>query len=750
MTIHSAATTVDDVLRNARNEGRDSLLEPEARVILDALGIPLPPQIFVTIEELSQEAVRKAVESLTGDRVVVKVVASDILHKTELGGVRFVARDVADVQSVIDAMRQSLAKYDLRGFLIAELLQYDRDPGSELLVGMRSTPDFGPVVTFGFGGVATEFMSANLRPGREIAVLSPETTDRSRIAAIISKNAVTPLATGGVRKQKAKVEIALLSDVLERLLDFAGKYIPSQIAEFEINPLVATNGRVVALDALVKLGGAEAAPMPERPLAKITNLLRPESAAVMGVSKGLNPGHVIVNNLIREGFDRKRIYIIKPGEDEIEGCRCVPDIASLPEAVDLLVLSISAEQVPDAVEQVVATRKAEGLIVIPGGMGEHAGSGNLEERMRDAIRRSRTTDWRGPVINGGNCLGITSRPGRYDTMFLPEHKLPKSTAKESPLAVISQSGAFAVAQASKLASMPPRYLVSIGNQVDLTVGDYLEYLADDPAIDVFAFYVEGFRPLDGVKWLKAAKRVVDSGRTVILYRAGRTAEGARASASHTAAIAGDAAVTRELATEAGVVVTESLDEFQDLMKLFTMLRGRKPAGRRLGAMSNAGFESVAFADSLGSLSFASFSEATTQRISEILKANKLEKIVTLANPLDTNPMMPDVPYGDSFAAIINDDNVDLGILGIVPLTGALTTLPKSDSHREDFENESSVVARAGAIWRQNRKPWVAVVDAGEMYDAMVRRLEELGIPAFRSADRALRMLSVWSDRQMGR
>ena len=73
---------------------------------------------------------------------------------------------------------------------------------------------------------------------------------------------------------------------------------------------------------------------PARPIEKIDRLLHPRTAAVVGVSKAMNPGHVIVNNLVREGFDRERIYVVKPGEDEIEGCRCVPALEDLPEKVD--------------------------------------------------------------------------------------------------------------------------------------------------------------------------------------------------------------------------------------------------------------------------------------------------------------------------------------------------------------------------------------------------------------------------------
>ena len=80
--------------------------------------------------------------------------------------------------------------------------------------------------------------------------------------------------------------------------------------------------------------------------------------------------------------------------------------------------------------------------------------------MRESLLAARRTPWGGPVVNGGNCLGIRSRPGRYDTLFIPTSKLPVPDTPEAPLAFISQSGAFAIARASRLATLNPRYLVT--------------------------------------------------------------------------------------------------------------------------------------------------------------------------------------------------------------------------------------------------------------------------------------------------
>jgi acyl-CoA synthetase (NDP forming) len=230
---------------------------------------------------------------------------------------------------------------------------------------------------------------------------------------------------------------------------------------------------------------------------------------------------------------------------------------------------------------------------------------------------------------------------------------------------------------------------------------------------------------------------------VILYRAGRTSEGAKASASHTAAIAGDFVVTRELARNAGVVVADSLEDFEDLVRLFVLMGRRRAKENRLGAVSNAGFEAVGIADNLGELTLATFAEATLAKVGEELERCRLERIVTLANPLDINPLMGDEAFAAVAEAVIGDESVDLGIVGCVPLTGALQTLPPGEGHDEDIFNEHSVVSRLVRIWNTSEKPWVAVVDSGRLYGPMARRLEECGVPTFRSVDRAMRLLGLW-------
>jgi acyl-CoA synthetase (NDP forming) len=723
-------------------DGRDVLLETEGLGLLEALGLPAPAHVFAARGTAVDEV---RLDRLPGTKAVVKVISPRILHKSDVGGVAVVDKTVEAVAGAIARMDAALGSQDVAGYTVNEFIPYSPALGRELLVGLRWTEDVGPVVTVGAGGIYTEFLATAFRPGQDVALFAPALADAGLVEAALEQVAVVQLSTRALRGQPPLVPIGRIADLAAAFLEL-GRALGPRIAEFEVNPFViAKDGRVVALDVLLRLrrGSAGAAPHAARPIAKLSRLLEPRSVAIMGVSERMNPGHIIVNNLLREGFARDRILIVKSGTAEIEGCRCVPDVASLPERVDLFVLCVDAAQASSALVEIIERERAESVVLIPGGLEEKAGSEAIVARMHAALAQSRRSEWGGPIINGGNCLGIRSVPGKYDTTFIPEYKLPVPEGEPSRLAIISQSGAFAVSKASKLSTINPKYSVTLGNQMDLTVGDYLTFLKDDTAIDVFAVYVEGFRPLDGLRFLEAAREIARQGRTVLLYRAGRTPAGAQASASHTASIAGDYTVMRALCTGAGVVVADSIEDFEDLVVLFTSLGRRPVSGWRLAAVSNAGFECVAIADSLGRFTLPPFGAETVGALEAIFVRSRIDKVVDIHNPIDLTPMTGDEAYADTVRALLEDEQYDAVVVGIVPLTAALNTLAPGAGHGEDVSRSDGIVARLAALKRAGGKPWVVVVDAGALYDPMVRALQAAGIPTFRSADRALRLLNVY-------
>jgi acyl-CoA synthetase (NDP forming) len=729
---------IETVIDDARSAGRDTLLEHEGFELLAAMGIGTPEFIFIRDAGALSEA---DLTALPGDRVVVKVVSPDIQHKSDAGGIAFVAKGLQQVGRAVGRMAKAFSSEDVRGYLVAQHIDYDARLGGELLFAIRWTDDFGPVVVFGAGGIYTEFLADHL--GSDVAIASAARVDRSGAETILRDHPIVRLVAGQMRGQPARVALGQLIDMFLKFAELARETMPGEIEELEVNPFVISGGRLVPLDILVRCGsrGAkrEEEPLP-RPVGKIRQLLRPRSMAFVGVSERMNPGRVSLVNTLRAGFDRERICIVKAGAPSIEGCACYPGLDALPDAVDHLVLAVSASQIPDVLASVVDKQLAESVLLIPGGLEEKEGSKKIVAEIMSIVQRSRESEWGGPVLVGANSMGIRSQPGHYDTTFLPDYKLPMSGAPAAPIAFISQSGAFYAAKGGKLA-LAPRYAISVGNQTDLTIGDYLMYLKDDSEVEIFAVYAEGFAAWDGGRFLDAAREITARGKTVLLYRAGRTAAGARASASHTASLAGDYTVARQLAEQAGVVVCETTADFEGLLKLFALLNSYEVRGLRLGAISNAGFECVSIADHLADLRLAELTEHTLAGLRALLAECRLDEVVDVRNPVDLTPLMPDAPFAAATRLLIADPNVDVAIVGCVPLSPALQTLAAGSGHVEDIHRPESVAMRLVELRNQTKKAWIVAVDGGSLYDPMARLLEENGIPTFRTADRALCLFS---------
>jgi acyl-CoA synthetase (NDP forming) len=732
------AAEVAAIVRQARIERREVLHETEALTIAAAAGVAIPAQVVVPAADAT--AIGSAdLRAFAGDRIVVKAQVAGLTHKTDIGGVEITRREAAAISETIAAMAARLPEAE--AFIVADYVEHDPGPAGEMLLGMRWTDEFGPVVTFGFGGVATEALAA-LSPDRAVAALSPS-LDEAEVRRVLERMAITPMITASVRGRPPSIEFDDLADLVARFLDLAEHAMPQELAEFEINPLVVGASGPIALDAVARLGPLAAANT-RSPIAAsaVHKMLRPNSIGIIGVSAGMNLGRIILRNVLAAGFPAEAVTVVKEGTEEIDGVRCVGDVNALG-GVDLLVVSVGAAAVPELLETVAAAEAADTVILIPGGIGELPGSED------HAARISAMLDGRaagsGPFVNGGNCMGIRSVPGSYDTTFIPEHKMTASPRRgEHPVAVVSQSGAFVLARLDRLRWLDPKYVVTVGNQIDLTVGDYLDHFADDPEIQIAACYVEGFRPVDGRRWMEAAARLTARGGSVVLLRAGRTEAGARSAATHTAALAGDPLVTRSLAEAVGVLVADSLDEFEDLLRLAVLLRERPIAGLRLGVVSNAGFECVAAADALGPFEEAKLQPGSEQMIGDLLASRRLDGVVGARNPLDLTPSMDDEGFVAAAAVVLADPGVDVGVVGCVPFTPSLNTLPAAAGHDEDLTRAGSLPRRLIDLWRSSDKAWVAIVDGGASYDPMAVLLEGAGVPTFRAADRALRVLGQYA------
>jgi acyl-CoA synthetase (NDP forming) len=292
-------------------------------------------------------------------------------------------------------------------------------------------------------------------------------------------------------------------------------------------------------------------------------------------------------------------------------------------------------------------------------------------------------------------------------------------------------------------------MISVGNQNDLTLGDMLKHLKDDPEIDVIGVYAEGFQDLDGLAFTKAVREAVVGGKDVIFYKAGRTPEGKTATSGHTASLAGDYMVCESCVRQAGGIVAQTFSQFEDLLILSQRLHGKEVLGNRLAAVSGAGFEAVGMADNIQSDDFqmkmASFTSGTVSKIQQVLREKRLDSLVEVKNPLDINPGADDEVHVRVVADLANDPNVDAVVVGLDPLSPAMRTLPEAESERYSIDDPRSIAQAMPAIIANLKKPVVGVVDGGRLYDALVDELVANGMAVFRSSDRAVQALAMYME-----
>jgi len=776
---------IQEILAKAHAEGRTSLYEHECYGLQEAIGAEAAPANRLI--PIGQRPTAADLDHLTGDKVVLKVVSPDITHKTEAKGVRIVAREIGAVEAAFDLMMREVpetyAAYlenhegevptalagrrghgleqrvtdRIVGILLCSFMPPDSQGfATELFVGIRSTEEFGPIISAGLGGVEMELLARQTRKGAAVAIAPTGTIDGEQFFQLFSKTLSYDRLSGAMRGSRRLLDDAILIECFRAFIDLANHFSAMNpdaafhLEEVEVNPYAASGGRMAPLDGVCQFRPARRRHEP-RSIDKIGSLLKPQSAAVIGVSeRSQNMGRIILGNIISAGFNKDRVHIVHPTASEIDGVPCVAGVSNLPDKVDLFVVAVGANQVAGVINDLIEHDRANAVILIPGGIGEKEGSQDLEADLRDRIREAHRKDGGGPLFLGGNSLGVISHPGHYDTMFIPDSKLPKSRGEHArKLCFISQSGAFIISTLSRMPWLDPAYALSIGNQIDLTAGDLLAYIKDDPEIEVFAVYMEGFQPCDGHSFAAAVKETVALGKDVVFYKAGRTSAGRSATAGHTASVAGDYAVCENAISQAGAFVASDFGEFCDFLRVTLPLRGKKASGNRLAAVSNAGYESVGMADSIqlngAQLVLPSFEARTEEALAKILSDNRLDGLVDVTNPFDVTPMAGDNVFTDMIVEVLGDRGIDAAVVGIVPLTPAMQTLAPGEGHRESIHDPGSIAQLLPAAVAASDKPVVAVIDSGVPFDPLVQALRSGGLPVFRSADRAVRALCKWVD-----
>ncbi len=622
---------------------------------------------------------------------------------------------------------------------------------ADIRISLNSTREFGMVISAGLGGLEAELDEGNFRRDRASVYAVAELTDAEDFLGLFRRTLAYQKLAAVAQHDGAPSPDALLKACFARLLELAKAFTPGKadapcvLRSLELNPVQVGEGMTVRA-AMCEIGAAESVRLP-RPIQKIDKLIHPKSIGIIGVSgSGMNFGRIILRNLMGSGYPKEQLLVLKPGETEIDGVKCVDGLKALDKKLDLLIVAVAASAVYDLVDEIIASDAVEAVMLIPGSLGETKKSREPAAALAQRINTAHGSSGGGPIFLGANCLGVVSHPGAYDSWFIPLERLPKPQKKPVRNSVmLSQSGAFMITRLSQNPWLDPAYMLALGNQTDLTHGDMLGYFSELPGIETLGIYIEGFKDLDGLQFAKAVRKAVLNGKQIVVYKSGRTAPGQGGVMGHTASIAGGLTLFESVVRHAGAIVAEDFNTFDDLFYMAGNLQHKKIGGGRLGAISGAGFEAVGMADNIESDTFAmtmgEIGEGTVKAVEDILVAKKLDQLVEVRNPIDINPGADDEAHLQITEAFLHDANIDVVVVGLDPTAPSVRALVESKLRPgHDINDPKSTVHLMPPMVERNDKPIIGIVDGGTLYDEMAARLMDQGACIFRNCARGTKAL----------
>jgi len=380
-------------------------------------------------------------------------------------------------------------------------------------------------------------------------------------------------------------------------------------------------------------------------------IFEPRSIAVIGA--GRRPGqlgHEIVSNLRHSGFTGE-LFVVNPKAAEIEGVISYPSLSEIPSAIDLAIVVVPASEVERVIDDCVS-KNVRGVVVITAGFAETGQLGrDAERRLLDKVRAA------GMRMVGPNCMGVINT----DPAIRMHGTFSATYPPAGNVAMSSQSGALGVAILDYARSLNIGFstFLSVGNKADVSGNDLIQYWAEDKRTDVILLYLESFG--NPRKFAEIARRVGKT-KPIVLVKAGRSASGMRAAASHTGALATSDAIVADLLRQSGVIRTDTLEELFDVASL--LANQPLPRGRRVAILTNAGGPGILAADACEALglTLAPLGEATVERLRSFLPA-----AASVGNPVDMIASASPDHYRRSLEALVDDDSIDDVIVIYIPV-----------------------------------------------------------------------------------
>jgi acetyl coenzyme A synthetase (ADP forming)-like protein len=444
-------------------------------------------------------------------------------------------------------------------------------------------------------------------------------------------------------------------------------------------------------------------------------IFSPKSIAVIGAStREGSVGRAVFANILFSGYTGI-VYPVNPKARGILGVRAYHSVWDIPGEVDLGVIVVPSEVVPQVMEE-CGEKNIKGTIIISAGFKEIGKKGKeLEEEVKKIAQKYKIR------IVGPNCLGIinTEKTSSLNTTFVTTN-LPK----KGKIAFISQSGALGVAALEyvKAEGIGLSKFISMGNKADINENDLLKFLKNDPSTDVILLYVEDLTQPN--LFIKLAREITGgevSQKPIIAIKSGRTTEGRKAASSHTGALAGSDEVYDSLFRQCGVLRVETLEELFNCALGFA--NQPLPKGNKIAIVTNAGGPGIMATDASirYGLKLAKLGEKATQK----LKTN-LPKTANIENPIDIIGDAKEDRYEVALKSVLEDGNVDGVIVICTP------------REKKDVEKLASLIIK---ITPQYKKPIVSCFMGVTDISQALKMLEEGGIPHYKFPEACAKVIS---------
>lgn len=358
---------------------------------------------------------------------------------------------------------------------------------------------------------------------------------------------------------------------------------------------------------------------------EITNeldpLFEPRSIAIVGASNvKMKWGYIVPANILAGGW-KGDLYPVNPKETEILERKAYKSVLDIEDEIDLAIITIPAMHVLGAVQDCVK-KGVKTCITISGGFSETGAEGRvIEDEVAEVARAG------GMRLVGPNTMGIFSGPNELHALMPPVRPVP------GKIAFAAQSGNLGTQMLSlgKALGVGFSRFVCIGNEADLKAADYLEYFGDDPATEVILLYIEGLR--DARRFIDVAI-ATSTRKPIVVLKAGKTRAGARAAASHSAALAADETIFDGVMRQTGMIEADTTEEMLDIAKAFAAIP--MPKGKRVGVLTWGGGWGVVTADALAQhgLELVEFPEETLNELDSVLppywsRGNPVDLVGTL-------------------------------------------------------------------------------------------------------------------------